>query len=102
MPVPASKASELYKKLIEDGYTADNIGSEEEFNKKASTKEGAGKLHSVLLSEGYTEDNLGNIDEFTTKLVSVSPDKKKSIYYRAASFIRRITGWRLRIYNIYD
>ena len=77
MPVPASKASELYKKLIEDGYTADNIGSEEEFSKKASTKEGAGKLHSVLLSEGYTEDNLGNIDEFTTKLVSVSPDKKK-------------------------
>jgi hypothetical protein len=88
---PPSKASQLYKTLIADGYTKQNLGNEEDFVKKVTTKEGATKLHSTLLSEGYTEKNLGNLDGFTSNLMSTQqqaqpPVQKKKEFPTLESF----------------
>lgn len=73
---PPSKVSKLYNNLLKDGYTKENLGSESDFIKMATTKEGAAKLHSNLLKDGYTESNLGDLNSFTANLVPQPPVQK--------------------------
>lgn len=73
---PPTKASKLYNNLLKDGYTKQNLGSESDFIKMATTKEGAAKLHANLLKDGYTESNLGDLNSFTTNLVPQPPVQK--------------------------
>lgn len=77
-PQPPSKASQLYNSLIKEGYTKENLfGSEENFTKIATTKEGASKLYESLKSEGYNDNNLfGGKSNFVNILVPQPPAQK--------------------------
>lgn len=58
------KAAKLYNSLLEDGYTPDNLGTEDEFVKALEDKTKAKSIYDGLIADGYTADNLGTEDEF--------------------------------------
>lgn len=70
---PAS--AKLYQNLIKDGYTHDNLGSYDDFNKALQNPLTANKIYSGLRADGYTENNLGSLKEFQT---SFSQSQKKN------------------------
>jgi len=61
---PPTKASKLYNNLMKEGYTKDNLGSEDEFTKALLNPQTADKIYTKLRGDGYSEDNLGKKDEF--------------------------------------
>lgn len=58
------KAAELYKGLINDGYTVDDIGTEEQFVKGIENKKIAKQIYDGLITDGYTPDEIGEEDKF--------------------------------------
>lgn len=77
---PPTKAAKLYRNLINEGYTKDNLGSEDEFSKALQDSVKATTIYKGLLREGYTEANLGKMDEFISSFTPTQTDpvKKKS------------------------
>lgn len=67
----SNKADKLYKNLLNDGYTFNKLGTEQEFVKKISDSAYASDFYDFLISEGYTERNLGTKNEFLSTFVIV-------------------------------
>lgn len=80
---PPSKASKLYKNLLNDGYTTENIGSEEDFAKNLSDPAKAEKFYTHLISEGYNESNIGKKEDFLKTFQPEKPVVEKPIIDQA-------------------
>lgn len=64
MQVDNPKAAKLYANLINDGYTAKNLGDINDFTEALGDPVKADKIYNGLINDGYTENNLGTQKEF--------------------------------------
>ena len=83
---PPTKSQKLYRNLIgakkQDGtskYTADDLGSEDEFSLALSDNSKANKMYSKLIADGYTEDDLGKKDEFLSAFTTQKKNDGKDL-----------------------
>ncbi len=58
------KVLRLYYSLLNEGYTAANLGNFEQFESAVKDTTTATKIYMNLKKDGYTVKNLGSLDEF--------------------------------------
>jgi hypothetical protein len=80
-----NKAITFYHNLINDGYTIESLGTEEEFIVKISDSLHSSNLYDQLLKAGYTSNTLGSKNEFiktffvAKSLKEIEIEKQKNI-----------------------
>ena len=90
---PPTKASNLYKTLVKEGYTKDNIGSENDFVNALKDKTKSDKIYSSLKKDGYSEDNIGKQEDFYNSFQEIKKSEDNIFAFFTSLPFYYVSNW---------